>query len=110
MLVQICQIVCAICILMGMGLFEQWNAYVVLFLISSVAAIAPVTIGGIGLREAVLLKGAVWLNLNAELAVSLGIGFYVITALTSLCGAYFAFGRNALIKPDENPDTSQQTP
>lgn len=108
MLVQICQIACSVCILYALGLYNQWNPYVVLFLISSVAAIAPVTIGGIGLREAVLLKGAVFLNLDAGLAVSLGMGFYLVTALTSLCGAYYAFGKNALIKRGENHDTNQQ--
>ena len=96
--VQVFQVGCAVFILRALGLYNQLNPYVVLFLISSVVAILPVTIGGLGLREAVLYQGAQLLGLEQDVAVSLGLGFYLIMALTSLCGTYFAFGKHSITK------------
>ncbi len=107
-LVQGSQLGSAWCILHALGSDAGAMPYLVLFLISSMAAIVPVTIGGIGLREAVLLEGAILLEQEQSIAVGLGLGFYLITVFTSLWGIGFGLGKNALAKPHEMNGTTPQ--
>jgi uncharacterized membrane protein YbhN (UPF0104 family) len=61
--------------------------YLLVFLASSIAAVLPLTVGGLGARELTFLYGAKLFALNAPVAVSVSVLFYVITALVSLAGA-----------------------
>jgi uncharacterized membrane protein YbhN (UPF0104 family) len=62
--------------------------YLLVFLASSIAAVLPLTVGGLGARELTFLYGAKLFALNAPVAVSVSVLFYVITALVSLVGAF----------------------
>jgi len=62
--------------------------YLLVFLASSIAAVLPLTVGGLGARELTFLYGAKLFALSAPVAVSVSILFYVITALVSLVGAW----------------------
>ena len=61
--------------------------YLLVFLASSVAAVLPLTVGGLGARELTFLYGARLFALSVPVAVSVSVLFYVITALLSLVGA-----------------------
>ena len=62
--------------------------YLLVFLASSVAAVLPLTVGGLGARELTFLYGAKLFALDAPVAVSVSVLFYVITAAVSLVGAF----------------------
>lgn len=74
------------------------ETYVLLFLISSIVATIPFTIGGAGARELTFLMGAQVLNVPADAAVSVSLLFYLITALISLTGHVFSFQSSTLTK------------
>ena len=91
LLVQLLQIGAVYGIYTALGVSEPWYAYVFIFLLSSVVSVLPLTIGGIGSREVVFLLGADWLSLNQDTAVTISLIFYVLTAISSLIGAYFTW-------------------
>ena len=100
-LVQLCQIICVLFILMSLGLEENRLAYLFIFLVSSVVAVLPLTIGGIGSREVVFFYGALWLGLEENTSVSISMLFFFITALVSFTGIYFHFKQPQLTNSDQ---------
>lgn len=94
--VQIFQVLTAVCILLAIGVFDQSLAYIFVFLISSIVASLPITIGGIGSREITFLFGAEIMHLNISDSIALSLLFYLITALVSLSGIYYSFRNNKL--------------
>jgi glycosyltransferase 2 family protein len=89
-LVQLSQIISAIFILLAIGVFDQLNQYVFVFLLSSIVAAFPITIGGIGSREVTFLFGAEIMQLNISNSIALSLLFYIITAIVSLAGIYYS--------------------
>ena len=63
--------------------------YMTLFLLSSVVAVIPFTIGGIGARELVFIFGADYLLIDKNTAVAFSILFFVITAVSSFTGIFY---------------------
>jgi uncharacterized membrane protein YbhN (UPF0104 family) len=96
--VQILQALSALCILWSLGHSGHVMSYLLLFLISSIVAGLPVTIGGVGAREMTFLLGAGVLGLDAGLSVAVSLTFYLVTAAVSLSGAYFTFRPGKLSK------------
>lgn len=96
--VQVLQVLTALFILRALGHTGHELSYLLLFLVSSVVAGLPVTIGGVGAREMTFLLGAQILGLDTGLSVAVSLMFYLITATVSLSGVYFTFrpGRLAL--------------
>ena len=88
--IQVLQLFCALFILFAFGISEEYVSYLFLFLISSIVASLPITIGGVGAREITFLYGAEMLGLNTNLSVALSFMFYIMTLLTSLSGIYFS--------------------
>jgi len=87
--VQGAQVLCAWALLAALGAADgPVLPYLLVFLASSVAAVLPLTVGGLGARELTFLYGAKLFALNAPVAVSVSVLFYVITALVSLVGAF----------------------
>jgi uncharacterized membrane protein YbhN (UPF0104 family) len=86
--VQLLQIVSAWALLRAIGIDEEQSALLFLFLFSSVVAVLPVSIGGVGLRELVFLYGMEQLRLPPHLGVTFAMLFFLITALSSLAGAF----------------------
>ena len=81
------------CLLRAMGVEQFWLEYLVLFQLSCVLAMVPISIGGMGVRELALLKGSLLLGLSVEQGVALGLAFSLLTLSISLIGAvlYFRF-------------------
>ena len=90
-LVQGCQVICAYLILAALGINENANEYIFIFLTSSVVSVLPLTIGGIGIREFVFLEGSNWFGLSQETSVVISLLFYLITVLTSAVGLVYVF-------------------
>lgn len=95
-LVQLSQLVCAFFILKSLGIETNSVAYLVIFLISSIVSVIPLTIGGLGSRELTFFYGAAWLSLNESISVGVSMLFFSITALVSLLGIMFHFKKTAL--------------
>lgn len=88
---QAFQVVTAWCILKGLGVDEfMWN-YLILFMLSSLASVIPITPGGLGSREFVSMIGYTYLGVLKEPAVISATLFFIITALSSLVGLVFYF-------------------
>jgi len=79
-------------ILYALGIQEQQSIYIFIFLVAAVASVLPLTVGGgLGIREFVFYKGAVFLGVNEHTAIVISLVFYFITLAASLSGAVFIF-------------------
>lgn len=87
--VQLLQLLSAWFILMALHKSEMQLSYLVVFLVSSIVAILPLTIGGAGAREMAFLFGAQLLGLDVNVSIALSLLFYFITVLVSLFGLYY---------------------
>lgn len=86
--VQVAQLACAWFILSAYGVEDNFAIYFVLFLVSSIAAMLPISFGGVGLRELVFLYASQELPIDETAAVALGLVFFLITALSSFIGVF----------------------
>jgi uncharacterized membrane protein YbhN (UPF0104 family) len=103
-LVQVLQVVCAYLIMFSLGIPISQSEYIFLFLVSSVVAVLPLTIGGLGAREIVFLEGSKYFGLIQENSVVISILFYLITLVTSAWGLLYIF-RDPLNKKSQSPIT-----
>lgn len=94
--VQLAQLVCIAFILKALHIDLDILAYMLLFLVSSIVSVLPLTIGGIGSREVTFFYGATWLALDESAAVSISMLFFLITALISLFGIIYHFKKPEL--------------
>jgi uncharacterized membrane protein YbhN (UPF0104 family) len=95
-LVQLAQLVSVYLILLALGVSDSVLEYLLVFLISSIVAVLPITIGGIGSRELVFFYGAQWLGLNEGTSIGISMTFFLITALVSLSGLIYHFRKPQL--------------
>jgi hypothetical protein len=86
--VQLSQVITAWLLLFALG-GEQSFPYLFVFLVSSVIAVIPFTIGGIGARELTFLYAAEIFHLDVTISVVLSMLFFLITAAVSLFGIIF---------------------
>ena len=89
--VQLFQVVCMYCILQALHIHTNTEHYMLIFLISSVVAVLPFTIGGLGAREVVFLWGAHIFGLDHTVSVMASLLFYGATVASSLPGLPFIF-------------------
>lgn len=97
--VQTAQLIATLGIVLSLGEGVRWLEYSVLFLISSVVAMLPLTIGGTGARELTFLWGAGFLNIDSEKAVAIAFLFYLISTAVAFLGIFFSFDEHLLSKP-----------
>ena len=88
--VQCFQLLTAFLILKALGGDHNISEYLFIFLISSIVAMFPVSIGGMGLRELTFLYGSRFLILDQEISIAMSLMFYLITVLTSTWGIYYS--------------------
>lgn len=89
--VQLFQLLCAYFLLLAFNIQDHKLSYLFVFLISSIIAMIPFTIGGFGAREMTFLIGSQLLGLRMESAIALSLLFYLITMFVSFFGIYFSF-------------------
>lgn len=85
-LVQTTQLVSAWFILLAISATSNQIDYLAIFLISSVATILPLTIGGAGAREVTFFYALNHLGLDTSTGVALSLIFFVVSAISSLVG------------------------
>ena len=90
-LVQLLQLVSAFFIVYAIGYERDMIVLLTLFLISSVVAILPISIGGVGIRELTFLYGLTLLGLDASGGIAFSLLFFIITALSSFIGLFLSF-------------------
>ena len=98
--VQMAQLIAAAFILLALGQDQEFGVYLLVFLVSSIVAVIPLTIGGIGSRELTFLYGAQWLALDYKTAIAMSLLFFFITAAVSITGIVYHF--RALPEPGKN--------
>ena len=90
-LVQLAQLLSIWCILVALDIELNQIAYLIIFLVSSIVAVVPLTLGGIGSREVTFFYGAKLLGLDQNISVGISVLFFLITALVSLIGVWYHF-------------------
>jgi uncharacterized membrane protein YbhN (UPF0104 family) len=91
LLVQSLQVSTIILLLFALNYDGKFSPYLFMFLASSLVAVFPFTVGGLGARELVFVYGAQYFQMDQHLAVIVSLLFYCISALLSLSGMYFVF-------------------
>jgi len=94
--VQSLQVICAIFILYSLNFEGKFSPYLLLFLLSQIVAVIPLSIGGLGAREIVFIYGSDYFHLDAHRAVLISLISYFISVIISLLGSYFTFHPKAL--------------
>ncbi len=84
--VQIFQLLSAYALLQALPQHAPLIDFLTLFLISSVVAVLPLTIGGVGAREATFLYGLKFLGYEPSLGVAFSFLFFLITLASSALG------------------------
>ncbi len=87
--VQGTQIICVWAILYSYDIHIHYASYAFLFLISSFAAMLPITIGGVGSREAVLLilPGILGTPIDTDAGVTMTLTFFILSVICAIPGA-----------------------
>ena len=86
LLIQIAQVISAFFILKAISQNAHMVDYLVIFLISTIATIIPITIGGAGAREITFFYLLGFIHLGTNAGVALSLIFFAISALSSLAG------------------------
>jgi len=102
--VQTFQLICAFFIFKSLGVQGLYLEYLTLFLISSVVAVLPFTIGGVGARELVFIFGANYFMIDKNTAVAFSILFFLITALSSFSGLFLKTGDKTMNMEEDSSD------
>ncbi|MFN7038054.1 MAG: lysylphosphatidylglycerol synthase transmembrane domain-containing protein [Alphaproteobacteria bacterium] len=63
--------------------------YFIVFLISSILSILPISIGGAGIREVSFIYGAKYLNVDPAIGVAFSFTYFLINFILSLAGSMF---------------------
>lgn len=87
-IVQLLQLISAFFIVYTIGYESNLLIFLTLFLLSSVVAVLPISIGGIGVRELTFVYGLTLIELEARGGVAFSLLFFLITALSSLIGIF----------------------
>jgi uncharacterized membrane protein YbhN (UPF0104 family) len=87
--VQAFQVLTIIMVLLGQDFTGKFAPYLLAFLVSALAAVVPINIGGAGARELVFQKSAGFFHIDASLGIYLSISFFLISLLVALSGIYY---------------------
>jgi uncharacterized membrane protein YbhN (UPF0104 family) len=97
--VQSLQVLTILLVMIALHHTDKYAPYLSAFLMSSMAAVIPFSVGGLGFREFIFkYVVADMFHMNGNLAVILSLSFYVTSAITSLLGVYYVFRTDKLEK------------
>jgi len=74
---------------LGQDFHDKFSPYLLSFLISALATIIPISVGGAGIRETVFTQLTKVFPMDKTLAVFLPGSFYIISLLVALLGIYY---------------------
>lgn len=95
-IVQSLQVITVLFILLALHFNGKYSPYLFTFLVSSLSAIVPITVGGLGAREYIFTNFAPLFNMDTNLAVVVSLLFYLTSAVISLLGIYYVFNTSRL--------------
>lgn len=101
--VQATQVIAIYCLMYSFGISHHHTEYILIFLLSSLIAVLPFTIGGLGAREVVFIWGSRQFLLNQSESVVISLLFYLISVSISLPGIYWVYN-NPLPKATVSAD------
>jgi len=87
--VQSLQLLAIVFIMVGQDFTGKYSPYLLSFLISALATIIPISIGGAGIRETVFLQLTKVFPMDESLATFLPGSFYIISLMVALLGIYY---------------------
>lgn len=98
------------CIALALGITVHILEYIIIFMIANVVIILPISIGGIGLREIVLLQGSAMMGMDTTSGVAIALLFFILHISIYTIGGYCYVRINrylpqkiAMQKTDEKP-------
>jgi uncharacterized membrane protein YbhN (UPF0104 family) len=78
-------------ILLSQDFHGKFSPYLFSFLVSSIATVIPLSIGGFGIREYVMTHASGVFDMNQSLAVFVTLTFSILSSIASLPGLYFVY-------------------
>ncbi|QHS57801.1 flippase-like domain-containing protein [Mucilaginibacter sp. 14171R-50] len=107
--VQSLQLLAIVFIMIGQDFDGKYSPYLLSFLISALATIVPISVGGAGIRETVFTWLTKFFPMEKSLAVFLPGTFYIISLLVALLGIYYVIRpsrlSDGLPKAEDNFET-----
>ena len=90
--VQVFQVICVYCILLGLQLPLHQSEWIFIFLASAVITVFPISLGGgLGTRDFVFLEGAGYFGLDIHVAPVISILVYLSHAAIAVGGIYYMY-------------------
>ena len=89
---QLLQMFTFLTILLSLGVNFHIIDFLILFFISSIVSVIPISIGGVGLRELTFLYGLEYLHINPVYGIMGAFLFFIISIISSAIGAIFLKG------------------
>jgi hypothetical protein len=96
--VQGLQVMAIVFVLIGQDFSGKFSPYLLSFLVSALATILPITVGGAGIRETVFQQLTKVFPMDKTLAVFLPGSFYIISLIVALFGVYYVLRPSRLAK------------
>lgn len=91
---QMLQVFSVIMILLSQHDLINYIPYLFSFLVSSVATAVPISFGGVGIREYVMMNMAGPLHINAAIAIFTTLSFYILSLVVAIPGLLLLLGKN----------------
>jgi len=91
LVVQLFSNSCAYMIMLSLGIEQDYNKYIFIFLVASIAAVLPLTLGGLGAREIVFLELSKYFGLIEHTSVLIGFLIYITVVISSAGGMIYIF-------------------
>jgi hypothetical protein len=88
--VQLLQLACCLLLLAALRVGSDQMVYLFIFLVSSLVAVLPLTIGGMGAREITFYYFAGLLHLETNTSVMVSLLFFLISLASSVPGFFFS--------------------
>ncbi|WP_423149165.1 lysylphosphatidylglycerol synthase transmembrane domain-containing protein [Rubrolithibacter danxiaensis] len=104
---QSLQLLAVVFILLSQDFGGKFSPYLFSFLVSSIATIIPVSVGGFGIREYVMTHASGVFNMNQNLAVFITITFSLLSTIAALPGIWFVY-RSKEFEPLPTPEEAKE--
>ncbi len=109
-LVQSMQVITVLFVLLALQFHGKFSPYLFTFLVASLSAVVPFSVGGLGLREYIFVHFAPFFNMDPNLAVVVSLLFYLTSATVSLLGIYYVFNTKRLNEGLPKPEETEILP
>ncbi len=89
--VQITQVLSIYCLMNAFGIGDHQTEYILIFLLSSLVAVLPVTFGPFGAREVVFIWGSHQFGLSQNDSIIISLLFDIISVAISMPGIFWVY-------------------